>query len=181
MGIVKTQLSNPSARLVLIRDLDAMTEKEMVEDVGSKLNSLGLNCVGPLKWHFRLGLVLSLVPVGLPDDPDLKLLGIKRHTSESHLLRLLFDHPEKCIHERTGNQIDNPKDLLKEILPTARSHDPPLDSAKDVFQVLRGVLGWTGGPHDWLPKLLRDISVESEPAFESLCRHLRDAILETKP
>lgn len=28
----------------------------------------------------------------------------------------------------------------------------PLDSAKDVFQVLRGVLRWTGGPSDWLRK-----------------------------
>jgi hypothetical protein len=114
--------------------------------------------------------------VGLPDDPDLKPLGIKRHSLESHLLRFLFDHPERCLHERTERRINEPKQLLSEILRIARQHDPPLDSAKDVFLLLSGILGRTGSIERWIEKLLRNVQVEHEPAFKELCQHLKQAL-----
>lgn len=176
-GVIKTQLNNPFARLVLLKDLDEKTEPDLVEEVEERLQGLGCairTC--PLQWRFESGPTLYLIPVGLKDDPDLNSLGICRHSLESHLLRLLFDHPEKCVHERTGKQICNPQNLLQQILPVVRGYGLPLDSAKDVFQVLRGVLGWSGGPRDWLKKLLRDIEVETEGAFKVLCQRLKQAI-----
>ncbi len=179
IGITRAQLNNPVACLVLLKDLEEMDEANMAATVENALYSLEkVKGLTQLQWRFSSGATFHLIPVGLPDDPNLKSLGIRRHTMESHLLRFIFDHPEKCVHERTGHLIDDPQSLLNQILPIVRRHDPPLDSAKDVFQVLRGILGWTGGPRDWLNRMLRDVSVESEPAFKMLCTRLKQAIVK---
>lgn len=177
VGVTRAHLNNPTACLVLLKDLDEMDETTATNEVERNLNSLEkAERVENFRWRFSSGATFHFIPVGLPNDPDLNSLGIRRHTMESHLLRFLLDHPEKCVHERTGHQIGDPKSLLRQVLPIVRQHDPPLDSAKDVFQVLRGILGWTRDLHDLLKKVLRDVSVESEPAFEVLCTRLKQAI-----
>lgn len=179
VSITRTHLNNPTARLVLLKDLDEMNEINAAVEVECNLNSLEkAERVENFQWRFSSGATFLFIPVGLPNDPDLNSLGIRRHTMESHLLRFLLDHPEKCVHERTRHQIGDPKSLLSQVLPILRRHDPPLDSAKDVFQVLRGVLGWTRDLRDLLNKMLRDVSVESEPAFERLCVRLKQAIVK---
>ncbi|MFA0739959.1 MAG: hypothetical protein DFNUSKGM_000055 [Candidatus Fervidibacter sacchari] len=175
--VIRTQLNLPGAQLILLRDLGSATEEDLRTDIDKNLQTLGkAEQVEVSRWRFGSGATLCLIPVGLPDDEDLKSLGIRRHELESHLLRYLFDHPEKCIHERTGRPITDPRKLLQEILPTIRQYDPPLDSAKDVFQVLRGALGWTGGPLDWIGKLLRDVKIECEPAFQTLVERIKQAL-----
>ena len=175
--VIRTQLNLPGAQLILLRDLGSATEEGLRTDIDKNLQTIGkAEQVEVSRWRFGSGATLCLIPVGLPDDEDLKSLGIRRHELESHLLRYLFDHPEKCIHERTGRPITDPRKLLQEILPTIRQYDPPLDSAKDVFQVLRGALGWTGGPLDWIGKLLRDVKIECEPAFQTLVERIKQAL-----
>ncbi|MEZ8219350.1 hypothetical protein B0813_002887 [Candidatus Fervidibacteria bacterium JGI MDM2 SSWTFF-3-K9] len=175
--VIRTQLNLPGAQLILLRDLGSATEEGLRTEIDKNLQTIGkAEQVEVSRWRFGSGATLCLIPVGLPDDEDLKSLGIRRHELESHLLRYLFDHPEKCIHERTGRPITDPRKLLQEILPTIRQYDPPLDSAKDVFQVLRGALGWTGGPLDWIGKLLRDVKIECEPAFQALVERIKQAL-----
>ncbi|MCS3921181.1 hypothetical protein [Fervidibacter sacchari] len=175
--VIRTQLNLPGAQLILLRDLGSATEEGLRTEIDKNLQTIGkAEQVEVSRWRFGSGATLCLIPVGLPDDEDLKSLGIRRHELESHLLRYLFDHPEKCIHERTGRPITDPRKLLQEILPTIRQYDPPLDSAKDVFQVLRGALGWTGGPLDWIGKLLRDVKIECEPAFQTLVERIKQAL-----
>ncbi len=183
IGVIRAQSTLTGAQLVLIKDLGNATEEELRTEIDKKLQNLErekfgkVQRVGAMHWLFvESGATLHLIPVGLPDDDDLKGLGIRRHELESHLLRFLFDHPEKCIHERTGCPIAKPKKLLQEILPIIRRYDPPLDSAKDVFQVLRGALGWTGGPSNWIGKLLRDVKIECEPAFQTLAERIKQAL-----
>ena len=175
--VIRAQLNLPGAQLILLRDLGSATEEGLRTDIDKNLQTIGkAEQVEVSRWLFESGTTLCLIPVGLPDDEDLKGLGIRRHELESHLLRFLFDHPEKCVHERTSRPITDPKKLLLEILPTIRRYDPPLDSAKDVFQVLRGALGWTGGPSDWIGKLLRDVKIECEPAFQTLVERIKQAL-----
>jgi len=175
--VIRAQLNLPGAQLILLRDLGSATEEGLRTEIDKNLQTIGkAEQVEVSRWRFGSGATLCLIPVGLPDDEDLKSLGIRRHELESHLLRYLFDHPEKCIHERTGRPITDPRKLLQEILPTIRQYDPPLDSAKDVFQVLRGALGWTGGPLDWIGKLLRDVKIECEPAFQTLVERIKQAL-----
>ena len=175
--VIRAQLNLPGAQLILLRDLGSATEEGLRTDIDKNLQTIGkAEQVEVSRWLFESGTTLCLIPVGLPDDEDLKGLGIRRHELESHLLRFLFDHPEKCVHERTSRPITDPKKLLLEILPTIRRYDPPLDSAKDVFQVLRGALGWTGGPSDWIGKLLRDVKIECEPAFQTLAERIKQAL-----
>ena len=175
--VIRAQLNLSGAQLILLRDLGNATEGGLRTEIDKNLQTIGkADQVEVSHWRFESGATLCLIPVGLPDDEDLKSLGVRRHELESHLLRFLFDHPEKCIHERTGRPIADPKKLLQEILPTIRQYDPPLDSAKDVFQVLRGALGWTGGPLDWIGKLLRDVKIECEPAFQTLAERIKQAL-----
>lgn len=178
LKIIRAQSNLPGAQLILLRDLGSATGEELQTEIDKNLQTLGkVKQVEAMHWLFvESGTTLHLIPVGLPDDDDLKGLGIRRHELESHLLRFLFDHPEKCIHERTGCPIAKPKKLLQEILPIIRRYDPPLDSAKDVFQVLRGALGWTGGPSNWIGKLLRDVKIECEPAFQTLAERIKQAL-----
>jgi hypothetical protein len=178
LKIIRAQSNLPGAQLILLRDLGSATEEELQTEIDKNLQTLGkVKQVEAMHWLFvESGATLHLIPVGLPDDDDLKSLGIRRHELESHLLRFLFDHPEKCIHERTERPIVEPKKLLQEILPIIRRYDPPLDSAKDVFQVLKGALGWTGGPSDWIGKLLRDVKIECEPAFQTLAERIKQAL-----
>ena len=172
--VIRAQLNLSGAQLILLRDLGNATEGGLRTEIDKNLQTFGkAEQVEVSRWRFGSGATLCLIPVGLPDDEDLKSLGVRRHELESHLLRFLFDHPEKCIHERTGRSITDPRKLLQEILPTIRQYDPPLDSAKDVFQVLRGALGWTGGPLDWIGKLLRDVKIECEPAFQTLAERIK--------
>jgi len=175
--VIRAQLNLSGAQLILLRDLGNATEGGLRTEIDKNLQTFGkAEQVEVSRWRFGSGATLCLIPVGLPDDEDLKSLGVRRHELESHLLRFLFDHPEKCIHERTGRSITDPRKLLQEILPTIRRYDPPLDSAKDVFQVLRGALGWTGGPLDWIGKLLRDVKIECEPAFQTLAERIKQAL-----
>jgi hypothetical protein len=178
LKIIRAQSNLLGAQLILLRDLGSATEEELQTEIDKNLQTLGkVKQVEAMHWLFvESGATPHLIPVGLPDDDDLKGLGIRRHELESRLLRFLFDHPEKCIHERTGCPIAKPKKLLQEILPIIRRYDPPLDSAKDVFQVLRGALGWTGGPSNWIGKLLRDVKIECEPAFQTLAERIKQAL-----
>jgi len=177
LKVIRGQSNLPGAQLILLRDLGSSTEEDLLTEIDKDLQTLGkVERIEALRWRFEPGATLHLIPVGLPNDGDLKDLGIHRHELESHLLRFLFDHPEKCIHERTGRPITDPKKLLQEILPIIRQYNPPLDSAKDVFQVLRGALGWTGGPSGWIGRLLRDVKIESESAFQTLAGRIKQAL-----
>ena len=177
LKIIRAQSNLPGAQLILLRDLGSATEEELQTEIDKNLQTIGkVQRIEASRWRFEFGATLCLIPVGLPDDDDLRGLGIRCHELESHLLRFLLDHPEKCIHERTERPIAEPKKLLQEILPIVRQYDPPLDSAKDVFQVLRGVLGWTGGPSDWIGKLLRGVKIECETAFQILTERIKQAL-----
>ena len=146
---VKALITARVSQLIITEDLDDRTEPQIVEPykqaVSGFLGHPVANISGflgrpvanlsPSGDSFQAGKVtVTVIPMGLPNDPDLIALGITSHALEDYLIRLLLDD------ESLRPEVPRFRELIEELVGTIRRYDLGFDSTKELFQLVKPII-----------------------------------------
>ncbi len=135
---VKALITARVSQLIITEDLDDRTEPQIVEPYKQAVSGfLGrpVANLSPSGDSFQAGKVtVTVIPMGLPNDPDLIALGITSHALEDYLIRLLLDD------ESLRPEVPRFRELIEELVGTIRRYDLGFDSTKELFQLVKPII-----------------------------------------
>lgn len=135
-------------RLVLAIDINGGTAADLVAEVTRNLRAelrdkLSAEPDQPnvLRFQGDSMQTLCLWPIGLRGDPEMTALGIRRHSVEDHLIKLLR-HRDCLDRLVTVPPNADPWAATLAALRTAREAGFELDSSKGVLHVFQAIIGF---------------------------------------
>ena len=137
-NMVRTFLRTGVTRLAVAQDINSDPPSRVVQSVQSMVaNALSgpIENLTPSGEKFQVGnVIVGVVPVGLPDDPDLSELGITSHSMEDFLVKLLLRD------QSLTRNVDDFKQLLLDLTQRIREQGLPFQSCKEVFQLAKPII-----------------------------------------
>ena len=135
---VVAQLVAGAQVVIAAEDINHKTPEQIIQSLQDSVSSrLGHRPVdlSPSGDTFRVaGKTVFAIRVGIPEDPDLRNLGITGHAMEDYLMKLLLaDHP-------LVKAVPKFRQLVEELLETIRTYDVPFTSSKDLFQLVKPII-----------------------------------------
>ena len=121
------------SKFAVARDLnggDPDTVRQSIRGIVRRLTGGSVAIIS--EDQFSVGpIIVGVIPVGLPDDPDLRAWEITRHTVEDYLIRIMLDDPGSREH------VPQLRELIPDLLEAIRGHGVSFDSSKELFQLVK--------------------------------------------
>ena len=96
------------------------------------------------------GVNITVIPMGLHQDPTLSDFEITSHELEDYLIMLVLED------EGLRQNVPELRKLLSEILPTIRQHEGPFEKSKELFQLIKPMVQHGFSDTGVVQKLVRD-------------------------
>ena len=100
-------------------------------------------------------IVLSIIPMGLPEDNTIKSFSITRFMMEDYLVKILLSNPDE-FYQDLNFKINNSNKLktkVQEILSILRKQNISIASSKEIFTLMR-VLVCDMPPHAFIHNII---------------------------
>lgn len=165
-------------RVIIALDLDTYTETLVFEEVERTLAKHGVIFTGGKGSYDCSGTKLSVIAVGIPQDPTLKDLGVTSHAMDDYLISL-FLNGEAYTQVVQKRKLKAP--AFEALLPTIkgcsetiRKSGVTVASSKQFLDLLRAILGFRASPSSLAAAILR----HSPPAISAaILKSLSDAMV----
>ena len=126
------------SQVVVVEDINHRTPGQIVQSHRDSISAfLGQSVIDISESgeKFRVGdVTVSVIPMGLHDDPDLDALGITSHAMEDYLVKLLLSD------ESLRPEVPQLRELIEDLIRTIRDYGVTLDSSKDLFQLVKPII-----------------------------------------
>ena len=139
-GLIRLLVRHRYSAFGVMQDIDAGSAQDVVESVaGAARVEAGADAVAVFTEPGNDRVVagpttIEVVPVGMPDDPDLGILGITWHSVEDYLIKLLI------VDESLRPGINAFPDLLLQLVETIRTSGVSFDRSKELFQLVKPIV-----------------------------------------
>ena len=125
--------------LVVVQDINAGPPDRVIQSIQSVVsNSLGgspVENLTPNGDRFTASAVtVSVVPMGLPDDPELRALGMTSHAMEDYLIKVLL------LDRTLRPDVPELRQLIEELTATIRRYSLTFNPTKGLFQLIKPVI-----------------------------------------
>jgi hypothetical protein len=123
---------------IVTQDIDSQSPDQIVQSIRDIVYSRAGELPPPRVSAEREieieGGSVTVIPMGLYQDPLLSQLGVSRHAVEDYLINLILedvDLRQECPELSL---------LLSEIIPTIQQYDGSFDSSKELFQLIKPIV-----------------------------------------